>query len=54
MIESDIYHIYIGWINKALLNSRGNYIQYFIIHHKGKKYKKNVHMCITESLHCAV
>ena len=44
---------YIGWINnKVLLYSTGNYIQYPVINHNGKKYKKNVYICITESLCC--
>ena len=28
--------LYIGWINKVLLYSTGNYIQYPVINHKGK------------------
>ena len=33
--------------------STGNYIQYPVINHNGKEYlKKNVYMCITESLCC--
>ena len=33
--------LYIGWINnKALLYSTGNYIQYPVINHNGKEYKK--------------
>ena len=45
----------IGWINnKVLLYSTGNYIQYPIINHNGKGYKKgmlkkkNVYMYISE------
>ena len=46
--------VYIGWINKkVLLYSTGNYNQYPVINHNGKEYKKkNVYMCITESLCC--
>ena len=33
--------LYIGWINnKVLLFSTGNYIQYPVINHNGKEYKK--------------
>ena len=33
--------LYIGWINnKVILYSKGNYIQYPIINHKGKEYEK--------------
>ena len=32
--------LYIGWINKVLLYSTGNYIQYPIINHNGKEYEK--------------
>ena len=38
--------------NKVLLCSSWNYIDYFVINHKGKEYKKNVYMSITESLCC--
>ena len=37
--------MYIGWINKALLYSTGNYIQYLVINYNGKEYKKEC-MCI--------
>ena len=38
--------IYIGWINnKVLLYSTGNYIQYPMISHNGKEYKKNAYIC---------
>ena len=37
--------IYIGWINKVLLYSTGNYIQYPVISHNGKEYKKNAYIC---------
>ena len=41
-IENDI-----EWINnKVLLNSTGNYIQYPVINHNGKEYKKNIYMYI--------
>ena len=37
--------------NKVLLYSTENYIQYSMINHNGKEYKKkNVYICITESL----
>ena len=39
--------VYIGWINKALLDSTGNYIQYPMINHNGREYEKEY---ITESL----
>ena len=33
--------VYIGWINnKDPLYSTGNYIQYLVINHNGKEYKK--------------
>ena len=46
--------LYLEWINnKVLLSSTENYIQYPMINHNGKEYlKKNVHICITESLCC--
>ena len=40
--------LYIGWINKVLLYSTGNYIQSPVINHNGKNMKKNAN--ITESL----
>ena len=44
--------LYIGWINnKVLLCSTGNYIQYSMINHHGKKHEKE-YICITESLFC--
>ena len=46
--------LYIKWINKVLLYSTGNYIQYPGINHNGKEYKKNIYICITESLCCTV
>ena len=37
--------LYIGWLNnKVLLYSTGKYIQYTVINHNGKEYKKNVYM----------
>ena len=54
--------LYIGWINnKVLLYSTGKYIQYPMINHNGKEYKKEciyiyiyiyMYICITESLCC--
>ena len=40
---------YMEWVNKVLLYSTGNYIQYPVINHNGKEY-----ICITESLCCTV
>ena len=35
--------LYIGWINnKILLYSTGNYIQYPVVNHNGKEYKKRM------------
>ena len=50
--------LYIAWINKALLYSTGNYIQYPMIKHNGKEDEKNLKeyicmcVCVTESLCC--
>ena len=50
--------LYIEWmINKVLLYSRGNSIQYPLINHNEKEwnekeYKKNVYVGIIESLCC--
>ena len=46
--------LYMEWINnKVLLYSMENYIQYPMINHNGKEYeKKEVHICMTESLCC--
>ena len=33
--------LYTGWINKVLLYSRGNYVQYPVTSHNRKEYKKN-------------
>ena len=43
--------LYIKWINKVLLYSTENYIQYPMINHDGI-FKKNLYVCITESLCC--
>ena len=32
--------LYIGWINKVLLYSRGDYTQYPVINHNGNEYEK--------------
>ena len=41
------------WINnKFLLYSTRNYIQYSVINHAEKNMKKDVYICITESLYC--
>ena len=32
--------LYIGWINRILLYSTGNSIQYRVINHNGKEYEK--------------
>ena len=32
--------LYTEWINKVLLYSTGNYIQYPVINHNGKEYEK--------------
>ena len=46
---------YIGWINKLLLYSTGNYIQYPVINRKGKKSEKvYIYKYIIESLCCTV
>ena len=46
--------LYTEWINnKVLLYGTGNYIQYPVVNHNGKIYKKNAYICITESLCCA-
>ena len=45
--------LYIEWINKVLLYSTGNYIQYPVISHNGKEYEKEcIWFMITESLCC--
>ena len=32
--------LYIGWVNKVLLYSTGNYIQYPVINHNGNEYEE--------------
>ena len=45
--------LHTDWINnKVLLYSTGNYTQNPVINHNGKEYKKNLPMCVTESLCC--
>ena len=44
---------YIEWISKVLLYSTGKYIQYPVINHNRKNMKKNICVCVTESLCCA-
>ena len=43
-------------VNKDLLYGTGNYTQYFVIPYKvnesGKKKKKDMYVCLTESLCC--
>ena len=34
--------LYIGWINKVLQHGTENHIQYPVINHNGKEYKKDV------------
>ena len=38
--------LYIGWINKVLLYSTGNYIQCPVIKQNGQNMKKNVCVCV--------
>ena len=39
--------LYIEWINnKVLQYSRGNYIQYPVINHSGKKDEKRTYICV--------
>ena len=43
----------IGWINdKVQLYGTGNNIQYSVINYNGKDIKKNIYICMTESLCC--
>ena len=45
--------LHLEWINnKVLMYSTGKYIEYPVINHNGKEYKKNVFMCMTESICC--
>jgi hypothetical protein len=48
--------LHTDWINKVLLYSTGNYLQYSRISHNGKYEKESVHMhtYITESLGCTI
>ena len=46
--------LHIGWINKVLLYSTGNYIQCPVIKHNGKNMKKNVCVCVYKLNHFAV
>ena len=41
---------YTGWINKILLYSTGNYIQYPVINIMEKNMKKNVSLCCTAEI----
>ena len=46
--------LHLEWINnKALLYCTGNYIQYPVLNHNGKEYKKRMYLCIKLS-HFAV
>ena len=45
--------VYIGRINKVLLYSTEKCMQCTVINHNGKNKKKNMYICITESLCCA-
>ena len=39
--------LYLEWINnKVLMYSTGNYIQYPVINHNGKEYKKRMSICV--------
>ena len=38
--------LHLEWINKVLLLSTGNYIQYPVINHNGKEYKKRMSICV--------
>ena len=38
--------LYKEWINTVLLYSTRNYIQYSLIKHNGKEYKKNIYLCM--------
>ena len=46
--------VYIDWINKVLLYSTWNCIQYPVKASMGKTMKKNVYICIIESLCCTI
>ena len=45
---ADASYLYVEWINKVLLYSTGNYIQYPVINLNGKEYEY-IYICITES-----
>ena len=45
--------LYIKQVNKALLNSTGNSIQYFVITYKGKESEKT-YICVSEWLCCTL
>ena len=38
--------LHLEWINKVLSHSTGNYIQYPVIDHNGKQYKKRMYICV--------
>ena len=39
--------LYIGWINKDLLYSTGNYVQHLVTNHNVKEYMLNIYQRIT-------
>ena len=43
--------VYVKQMNKMLLSSTGNYIQYPVINHNGQEYEKE-YICVSESLCC--
>ena len=43
--------VYVKQMNKMLLSSTGNYIQYPVINHNGQEYEKE-DICVSESLCC--
>ena len=45
--------LYIEWINKALLDNTGNFIQYFVVIDKGKE-SEIIYIYIYRLNHCAV
>ena len=53
---ADASYLYVEWINKVLLYSTGNYLQYSRISHNGNYEKESVYMhtYITESLGCTI
>ena len=39
--------LYVEWINnKVILHRTGNYIQYSVINHSGKEYKKSIYKAL--------